>query len=174
MIEELLQAVTKKKVVDVGTNPEEIEVYSGVCLKYTKDIFVLVIYNEDVGNFDGYTLLKGEDILEHRLWDKQDLKDIEDYNIKDFDYKLPLDKLNNFHDSLEFLKKKELIALFIKEEQDHCFVGKIKALNKKEVTLTLIDTGGNWVNDQSILINDIAYIGFDTSYEKELIKKINS
>jgi len=174
MIEELLQAVTKKKVVDVDLNPEEIEVYSGVCLKYTKDIFVLVNYNEDVGNFDGYTLLRGEEIMEYRLWDKQDLKDIEDYNIKDFDYKLPLDKLNNFHDSLAFLQEKKLIALFIKEEQDHCFVGKIKSLSKKEVTLTLIDTGGNWVNDQIILINDIAYIGFETSYERELIQKIKS
>jgi len=65
-----------------------------------------------------------------------------------------------------------MIALFTKEEQDHFFVGKIKELNTKEVTLTLIDTGGNWVSDQIILINDIAYIGFETTYEKELIKKI--
>lgn len=132
----------------------------------------MINYNEDVGNFDGYTILHGNEIQEYRLWDKQDLKDFEDYNIKDFDYKLPLEKMQTFYACLEVLKEKPLIALFTRNEQNHFFVGKIVQLTKKEVTLKLIDTGGNWAEEQVVYVKDIAYLGFDTSYEKALLDKM--
>ncbi len=80
--------------------------------------------------------------------------------------------MNSFHDSLEALREKELVAIFTSEDNNSYYVGKIESLTDTKVKLKLLSESSEWLDVIDIVTDDITYIGFETSYEKDLIKNV--
>ena len=78
--------------------------------------------------------------------------------------------MNSFYECLDSLREKELIAIFTADDDDSYYVGKIENLTDTVLTLKLISETSKWIDSKDIKIKDITYVGFDTSYETELIK----
>ncbi len=165
-------AINNKIPIHVDLEPNRDEVYSGICLKDNKEVFIFICFNEDTKEFDGYAILRSNEIERYRYWDKEELDEIINDNHSDFIDKLSLDKMNSFFECLDSLRKKELIAIFTDDDNDSYYVGKIENLTDTDLTLKLISESSEWLDSKDIKIKDITYIGFDTSYEDELIKNV--
>lgn len=166
-----MQEVIKNRTpIHVDLAPNRDELYSGICLKSNNEIFILVCFNEDTKEFDGFAIIRDYEIEKFRKWDKEELDEIKNNNSSDFVNRLPLKKMNSFYDCLLELAN-NLIAIFISSDDNSYFVGLIKKISKIEVELKLMNEDGKWLGNQIIKIDEITYIGFDTSYEKELMNK---
>jgi len=165
-------AIKNRIPIHVDLQPNRDEVYSGICLKDNKEVFIFICFNEETKEFDGFAILRSQEIERYRYWDKEELDEIIIDNHSDFIDKLPLDKMNSFNECLYTLREQKLIAIFTADDNDSYFVGKIENLNDTDLTLKLISGTSEWLNSIDIRIEDITYIGFDTSYERELIKNV--
>ncbi|NME72117.1 hypothetical protein [Flammeovirga aprica] len=163
-------AIKNRIPIHVDLEPNRDEVYSGICLKENNEVFIFICFNDEKKEYDGYAILRSQEIEKYRYWDNEELSDIKNNNYKDFLNKLPLGEMNSFQDCLVKLKEKELIAIFTSDDNDSYYVGNIKNIIDKKVTLRLLSESSEWLDDIEIVIDEITYIGFDTSYEKELIK----
>ena len=164
------KAIKNRIPIHVDLQPNRDEVYSGICLKDNKEVFIFICFNEDTKEFDGYAILHSNEIERYRYWDKEELDEIINDNHSNFIDKLPLDKMNSFFECLDSLREKELIAIFTADDNDSYYVGKIENLTDTDLKFKLISESSEWLDSKDIKIKDITYIGFDTSYETELIK----
>ena len=157
--------------IHVDLAPNRDEVYSGICIKSNDEIFILICYNEESNKFDGYAIIRDYEIEKYREWDEEELQEIQTNNSADYLDKISLDKMNNMFECLSELKDEELIAIFDESDDDSYYVGQIKNLTEKEVEMKLLNEDAQWIETKKISIDKITYIGFGTSYEKELIRK---
>ena len=157
--------------IHVDLSPNRDVLYSGICLKSNDEIFVFICFNEETKEFDGFAVIRNYEIDKYREWDDEELNEIKNHNSSEFIDKLPLDKMNNMFECLSELKNGKLIAIFNETDDDSYFVGKIKNLSETEVELKLLNEDAKWIGSEKIKISEITYIGFDTNYEKELMKK---
>ena len=79
--------------------------------------------------------------------------------------------MDNFFQCLSELKREELITIFDESEDDTFYVGQIANLTENCVELKLINEDAEWRGNEKININEITYMGFGTSYERELLSK---
>jgi hypothetical protein len=165
-------AIKNRIPIHVDLLPNRDEVYSGICIKDNKSVFIFICFNEETHKYDGFAILRSNEIEKYRYWDKEELEEIKNDNYQNFIDHLPLDKMNSFHSSLEALREKELIAIFTSEDNDSYYVGKIDSLTETKVILKLLSESSEWLDLKEIVIDEITYIGFDTSYEKDLIKNV--
>ncbi|WP_271785392.1 hypothetical protein [Aquimarina algiphila] len=163
--------IKNKIPIHVDLTPNRDELYSGICLKSNDEIFIFICFNEETKEFDGFAIIRNYEIEKYREWDDEELSEIKNKNSSDFMDKLPLDKMDNMFECLSELKNEKLIAIFNNSDDDSYFVGQIKNLSEIEVELKLLNEDAEWIGDEKIKIDEITYIGFDTSYEKELLKK---
>jgi len=140
-------------------------------LKSNENIFVFVCFNEETKEFDGYAIIRNFEIEKYREWDEEELSEIKNNNISEFIGNLPLEKMNNMSECLSELKNEKLIAVFTEIDNDSYFVGQIKNLSEKNTELKLMNEDAEWIGNEKIKIDEITYIGFGTSIEKELINK---
>jgi hypothetical protein len=157
--------------IHIDLEPNRDELYSGICLKSNDEIFIFVCYNENTKIFDGFAIIRNYEIEQYREWDKEELDEIKNDNSSDFINKLPLDKMNNMSDCLLQLENEKLIAIFDESDDNSYFVGKVEKLTKNEVELKLLNEDAEWIDNKKIKIKEITYIGFRTSYEKQLLNK---
>jgi len=157
--------------IHVDLTPNRNELYSGICLKSNDNVFVFVCYNDETKEFDGFAIIRDYEIDKYREWDKEELNDIKNDNSSDFINRLPIEKMNNMFECLLELKNEKLIAIFNDSDNDSYFVGQIKKLSENEVELKLMNENSEWIRNEKIKISEITYIGFQTSYEKELLNK---
>ncbi len=61
--------------------------------------------------------------------------------------------------------------IFKEYDDDSYFVGRIENLSENKVELKLLNEDAEWIGNEKIKIEEITYIGFRTSYEKELLNK---
>jgi len=161
--------IQKKTPIDVDLSPNRNIIYSGVGLKLTDKIYIFVNFNRDTKEFDGYAIIRSFEIKMYREWSEEELNDIKNNNLSDYLGKLPLLKMNNMFESLSELKKENiLISVFIAPDDDSFYVGKIFEISKKTIELKLLSEEAEWLYHKTINIDDITYIGFDSSYEKSL------
>ncbi len=165
-------AVENKIPVHVDLPPNRDVVYSGICLKNHHEVFIFICFNDDSKEYDGYAILRNQEIEQYRYWDREELDEIVNDNHGEFEDLLPLSEMNSFHDCLNVLTSKELVAIFTKDNDDSYYVGKIEKLTKANVTLHLVSESGDWIDNKRIKIDDITYIGFDTKYEKKLMQNL--
>ena len=165
-------AIKNRIPIHVDLLPNRDEVYSGICIKDNKSVFIFICFNEETYEYDGFAIIRSEEIEKYRYWDKEELEEIKNDNYLNFIDKLPLDKMNSFHGSLVALREKELIAIFTSEDNDSYYVGKIEGLTETKVILKLLSDSSEWLDLKEIVIDEITYIGFGTSYEKDLIKNV--
>ncbi|WP_111660596.1 hypothetical protein [Olleya aquimaris] len=168
----MTETIKKRIPIHVDLAPNRDEVYSGICLKSNDDIFIFTCFNEETKVFDGFAIIRNYEIDKYREWDEKELNEIKNDNSSDFLNKLPLEKMNNMFECLTELKNEKLIAIFNESDDDSYFVGKIENLSKNEVELKLLNEDSEWIGNEKVKIKEITYIGFQTSYEKELLNKI--
>lgn len=166
-------AIINKAPIHVDLNPNRDEIHSGICIKHNPNIYMFVAFNDELGKFDGYAILRGDEIQQYRYWDEEELSEIKTNNFSEFEGKLPLENINSFYDCLNELTEVDIIAVFTDEDEDSNFIGKIISINPEEIEFKLIDDEANWMETITIEIDDINYIGFDSSYEKELIEMLS-
>ena len=165
-------AIENRITLDVDLLPNRDVIYSGICLKNNYEVYIYVCFNSETKEFDGYAIVRSQEIEHYRYWDKEELSSIKNDNRSDFFDKLPLEKMNTFYECLYCLRDKELVAIFTNEDDDSYYVGKIEKLTDKTVTLLLISESSEWINTKVLKIKDINYIGFDSNYEKNLMKNL--
>lgn len=148
------------------------KIYSGICLKANKEVFILVNFDETLGEFNGISIFRDEFVKKYREWDTDDLAEILNPNFEDFSGNLNLDAFNSFISCLEELRKKELIAFFTSESSTSYYVGKIESISSDQISVSLISEDAEWLEIQKFSIDALDYIGFDTHYEKNLVKAV--
>jgi hypothetical protein len=165
------EAIKNRIPIHVDLQPNRDELYSGICLKSNDKIFVFICFNDETKEFDGYAIIRNYEIDKYREWDEEELSEIKNNNYAEFIGKLQLEKMNNMFESLSELKNEKLIAIFKESDDDSYFVGRIENLSKNKVELKLLNEDAKWIGNEKIKIEEITYIGFRTSYEKELLNK---
>lgn len=163
-------AIENRIPIHIDLAPNRDEMYSGISLKSNRKINILVSYNEEDREFDGYAIIRDYEINKFRYWDDAELGEIQNNNYKDFENKLPINKMKSFFDCLFHLKDKALITIFTEEDDESFYVGRIEELSEKEVNMKLMNESAEWVENYKIAIDQITYIGFDSSFENDLIK----
>ena len=166
------ELIKNRTPIDIDLSPNRDKVYTGICLKSNDEIFILNCFNEETQEFDGYAIIREYEIEKYREWDKEEIKEIKNNNSSDFINKLPLDKMNNMFECLSQLQNEKLVAIFTESDDDSYFVGQIKSLSENNLELKLLDENAKWTGREKIKINEITYIGFDTSYENSFQRKI--
>jgi hypothetical protein len=165
------EAIKNRIPIHVDLQPNRNELYSGICLKSNDKIFVFICFNDETKEFDGYAIIRNYEIDKYREWDEEELSEIKNNNYAEFIGKLQLEKMNNMFESLSELKNEKLIAIFKESDDDSYFVGRIENLSENKVELKLLNEDAKWIGNEKIKIEEITYIGFRTSYEKELLNK---
>ena len=165
------ELIKNQSVVDIDTSPNWDKVYSGICLLLNKEILLLLNFNEETSVFDGFTILKNQDFEKYRKWEKSELKNIKTWNNKELLNSINLKNFSSLKSSLEYLKN-QLIALYTYNNTEEYYVGKINSISDKSISLKPLDTQSNWLDNETINLDEISYIGFGTSYEKDLLKNV--
>jgi len=165
----MLNEIKNRIPIHVDLAPNRDEVYSGICLKWNDDVLIFICFNEETKEFDGFAIIRNYEIEKYREWEEEELSEIKNNNYSDFIGKLPLEKMDNIFQCLLELKNQELLAIFNESDDDSYFVGRIENLTKNEVELKLMNKDAKWIGNKKIKIDEISYIGFETSYEKELL-----
>ncbi|MEZ4936887.1 MAG: hypothetical protein R2799_04770 [Crocinitomicaceae bacterium] len=163
------QAIANETPVDIDLEPNRDELYSGICLKQNDDITIMLSFDDMHGKYDGFLILRTEDIETYRDWDEDDFAEIKEDNSAEFKSLFPWEEMNTFHDCLSVLQGKGLVSIFEEEEiEDGFLVGKIEKLTEQSLDLFLISEDGEWLETEEVELDDIAMIGFGSHYEKEL------
>ena len=165
------EAIKNRIPIHVDLQPNRDELYSGICLKSNDKIFIFICFNDETKEFDGFAIIRNYEIDKYREWDEEELSEIKNNNYAEFIGKLPLEKMNNMAECLSELENEKLIAIFIESDDDSYFVGRIKKLTENKVDLKLLNEDAEWIGKEKIKIDEITYIGFRTSIEKELLNK---
>lgn len=165
-------AIENNIPIHVDLRPVRDEIHSGICIKFNENVYISICFNDELKKFDGFGILRSNEIQQYRYWDEEELSEIKRNNYKAFLEKLSLDKMNSFYDCLNELKDIELIAIYTNEDEDSNYIGKIESVNTKNIELKLLSDSAEWLDTIKIIIDEINYIGFDSSYEKKLIKKL--
>ena len=166
--------VKRKLQIDIDLEPTRDLIYSGVCLKYNKYIFLLLNFDECKKQYNGYTVFRNKEVNRYRLWDKNEKNGLKKNNSREYLNALPLGKMNTFYSCLNEAAKLGLIA-FHTNDDDSCYgVGKITSINRKYVNFRLLDTKGKWLRYKKFKIRDINYFSFDTEYERKLNDKLHN
>lgn len=172
-MDKLDNIIKTKQLIDIDLAPNQDEVYSGRCLVANSEIVMLLNFDEDNGEFDGFTILRNKDVEKHRIWDEEEYLDLKHDNSPDF---LNAIDTNDFQDLAGSLKRltSEFVAIFIYGAEDDFVVGKVLSVENDSVELHLVDIDANWSDIEVIKFDDISYLGFNTEYEREIKEKLEN
>jgi hypothetical protein len=154
----------------IALDKEREHVHSCICIKSNKYVFIVVNYNEETNEFDGFNVFRYKDIHAHCLWDEEDKAEVKNYNFESFLSQINLDKMNSFYSTLKEAAKTGLIAIFTGLGDDDYYEGKLLLIDRNKVTFRLINQDKKWTRKKTLKINEIAYFSFGTEYEKELLQ----
>ena len=165
--------IKQKLVIDIDTPPNWDNVCSGICLVANQEIILLLNFNDESGEFDGFSIFKNTDFERYRIWNKEDYFELKNDN----SFKL-LEK-TNFDDFIDFktsfnLLSTELVSIYTYTDEDSFYVGRILSINKDSVEIKLIDKESKWTDIETIALDEISCVEFRSSYEMELTKVINN
>lgn len=153
--------------VDLASNVDA--VYTGMCLIANSEIIMLLNFDEAKGEFDGFTIVKNNDVEKYRTWNPDDYLELKNDNSKDLIAKIDLNNFLDIESSLKSLTS-ELVTLFTYADEDSFYLAKILSVKNDCVELHLVDQDSNWNDIKVIKFSDINYIGFDTQYERKYTK----
>lgn len=163
--------IKQKLVIDIDTAPNWDKVYSGICLVANSEIVLLLNFNEETAEFDGFTIVKNKDFEKYRVWEKEDYAELKNDNSTELLKGINIENFSDLKSSLKHLIS-ELIAIYTYDDEDSYLVGKILSINDSSIELKLIDKDSKWTGKEKIKIEEISYVGFRTSYETKLIKNV--
>jgi hypothetical protein len=165
-----LEELAKQKlVIDIDLAPNVDNVYSGMCLVANSEIIMLLNFDEDNGEFDGFTIVKNSDVEKYRSWEDEDYLELKNDNSKNLISRIDLKNFQDLETSLKSLIS-EFVAIFTYDDEDDFFVGKVLSVKDDSVELHLVDEDSKWSEFETVKFSDISYLGFDTEYEREIKK----
>ncbi|MFD2892811.1 hypothetical protein ACFS5J_12395 [Flavobacterium chuncheonense] len=167
-----LENTSKQRlIIDIDTAPNSDNVYSGMCLVANSDIVMLLNFDEENCEFDGFTIVKNNDVEKYRIWEKDDYLVLKNDNSQSLISNINLENFLDLETSLKSLTS-EFVAIFTYGDENDFFVGKILSVNSNSVELHLVDENSKWCEIEVVKLSDISYLGFDTSYENEIKKNV--
>ncbi|WP_269234221.1 hypothetical protein [Flavobacterium flavigenum] len=161
----------KRLIIDIDLAPNVDAVYTGMCLIANSEIMLLLNFDEAKGEFDGFTIVKNNDVEKYCTWNEDNYLELKNDNSKDLIAKIDLNKFLDIATSLKSLKSK-LVSIFTYGNEDSFYLAKILSVKNECVELHLLDEDSNWIDIKVIKFSDINYIGFDTQYERKYIKAL--
>lgn len=157
------------KHLDIALDKEKLIVYSGVQYYINDEILILINFNEDSGQYDGYSVFRAKDIYAYSDWLEEDYDEVKKDNSWFYKNKFKIKGTLSFESALEKASKYGLIAFFTDIKDKDYYVGKLKSIDHQEAVFNLIDEDKDWTGLKSFKLDDICYFGFATSYEIELM-----
>ena len=145
----LKDIIKQKLVIDIDTAPNWDKVYSGKCLVANSEIILLLNFNDETGEFDGFSILKNKDFEKYRVWEKEDYAELKNDNSVEQIKGINIDNFCDLKSSLNYLKS-ELIAIYTYDDEDSYFVGKILSINDSSIELKLINKDSKWTNKEKL------------------------
>jgi hypothetical protein len=167
-LEELAE---QKLLIDIDLAPNVDDVYSGKCLVANSEIVMLLNFDEENGEFDGFTIVKNCDVEKYRTWEEDDYAELKNDNSESLIANIDLDNFTDLETSLKSLVS-EIVSIFAYDDEDCFFVGKVMYVTNESVELRLIDENSKWSDTEIVKLSDISYLGFDTEYEREIKKNV--
>ena len=161
----------QRLIIDIDLAPNVNDVYSGKCLVANSEIVMLLNFDEENGEFDGFTIVKNSDVEKYRTWEEEDYAELKNDNSERLIANIDLKNFTDIESSLISLIS-EFVAIFIYGEEDDFFVGKILSVKSDSVELHLVDEDSKWNEIEIIKFSDISYLGFDTQYERKIKKNV--
>ncbi|WP_430406082.1 hypothetical protein [Fluviicola sp.] len=167
----LEDAIKLRRLIDIDTAPNTDNVYTGICLVANSEIIMLLSLDEENGEFDGFTIVQNKDVEKYRIWEEEDYSELKNDNSESLIASVDLNNFTDLETSLKSLTS-DLVAIFTYEDENTFFVGEVLSVNKNSVELHLVSGDAKWLENIVIMLSDISYLGFDTSYEREIKKKL--
>ena len=167
----LENTIGKKQIVDIDLAPSSDNVYTGMCLVANSEIVMLLNFDEDNGEFDGFTVVKNKDVEKYRIWEEDDYLELKNDNSATLISNINLTNFLNLETAFKSLIS-EFVAIFTYDDEDDFFVGKVLSVNNDSVELHLVDEDSKWNEIEIFYLDEISYIGFDTEYEREIKKNV--
>lgn len=161
----------EKLIIDIDLAPNVDDVYTGKCLVANSEIVMLLNFDEENGEFDGFTIVKNSDIEKYRTWEEEDYAELKNDNSESLIANIELSKFTDLESSLKNLNSK-FVAVFTYDDEDDFFVGKVLSVKNDSVELYLVDEDSKWTDIEVVKFSDISYLGFDTEYEREIQKNV--
>jgi len=161
----------QRLIIDIDLAPNVDDVYTGKCLVANSEIVMLLNFDEENENFDGYTIVKNSDVEKYRTWEEKDYAELKNDNSESLIANINLNDFTDLEKSLRSLVS-EIVSIFAYDDEDSFLVGKILWATNDSVELHLIDEDLNWSENKIIKLSDISYLGFDTEYEREIKKNV--
>lgn len=167
----LEEIIKQKKIIDIDTAPSSDNVYTGMCLVANSKIVMILNFDEENEEFDGFTIVNNKDFKKYRAWEKAEYSELKNDNSESLKAKIDLKKFIDLETSFTYLNSK-LVTIFLYDDIDTFFVGKVLAVNNNSVELHLITPDAKWSDRTTFKLSEISYLGFDTSYERDLSKSL--
>lgn len=167
-----MEEIAKQRlIIDIDLSPNVDDVYTGKCLVANSEIVMLLNFDEENGEFGGFTIVKNSDVEKYKIWEGDDYAELKNDNSESLMAKIALNKFIDLESSLKNLTS-EFVAIFTYDDEDNFFVGKVLSVNKDSVELHLVDEDSKWNEIEKIKLRDISYLSFDTEYEREIQKNV--
>jgi len=157
----------KGSIIDIDLAPNVDDIYSGKCLVANSDIVMLLNFDEEAGEFDGFTIVKNNDVEKYRNWEEEDYAELKNDNSESLIATIELNKFKDLESSMRNLISK-FVSIFTYDDEDTFFVGKVLLCTNDTIELHLVDENSKRTDIEVIKFSDISYIGFDTKYEREI------
>jgi hypothetical protein len=167
----LEEIVEQRLIIDIDLAPNVDDVFTGKCLIANSEIVMLLNFDEENGEFDGFTIVKNSDVEKYRAWEKEDYTELKNDNSESLIANIDLNNFTDLENSLKSLVS-EIVAIFEYDDENSFFVGKILWATNDSVEIRLIDEESNWSDTEIIKLSDISYLGFDTEYERKIKKNL--
>jgi len=167
------ELIEQRKIIDIDTAPNTDNVYTGICLVANTEIVMLLNFNEETGEFDGFTIIKNEDFEQYREWEEEEYSEVKNDNSESLIAAIDVNDFPDMETAFRTLTS-ELVSIFTYDDEDSYWVGKVLSVTNQEVELHLMTEDAEWSDVVFVEFKDISYLGFATHYEKELKEKAHS
>lgn len=169
----LKELIELRRIIDIDTAPNTDNVYTGICLLANREVVLLLNFNEEYGDFDGFTIIKNQDFELYREWEDSEYTEVRNDNSEDLIAGIDPNDFQDMKTAFKTLTEK-LVSVFTYDDENSYWVGKVLTVNDNSVELQLISQNAEWMDQQVFLFSDISYLGFDTRYEENLVMSIDS
>jgi hypothetical protein len=164
----LKDIILKRRIIEIELFGGTV-FYSGVCLKANDSFWLIVNYDIDKGIFDGFTVLRNEDVDSYSVYIKKTLLLKKENFLSDHIKLLPdLNEINSFQSCLISIFSFKIIAYFLEKNIDSYYVGLLKQVKENKLYIQTIYTDFTLGKMKIIQIKKIHFFSFETYYEKKI------
>lgn len=165
------EAIENRLIIQIDMLPNWDSIYCGICLLSNDQVILMLNFNHELGEFDGFSILKNKDLSKYRFWDSEDYAQLKNDNSAKFIHSIAIEDFSDIKSALSNLTN-ELISIFTYVDTESYYVGQIEKINKNSIDLKLLDENAEWLETEKFDFDEISYIGFRTNYEFELIDNV--